>query len=149
MPGVLTALAKPSAAATCGLSHTWTESFWLAATAPVAWVRLVNGTALPGTRATAGVGEALANPLAPVIVVPMIAAVAPVAAISDLVLDMAPLTVLWFIPRAGGRRWPSPCLCIPSGNSQERRQYRTVTNFRKWRAAPRFQRSRRAWASSR
>lgn len=95
---MLTAPAKASAAPACGLSHTWTESFWPAATVPVAWVRLVNGTALPGTRATAGVGEALANPLAPTIVVPMIAAVAPVAAISDLVLDIAPLSVLWLCP---------------------------------------------------
>ncbi len=131
VPGVLTALAKPSAAAACGSSHTWTESFWLAATAPVAWVRLVNGTALPGTRATAGVGEALANPLAPTIVAAMIAAVAPVAAISDLVLDIAPLTVLWFIPvREAGNR-PFPRRYIPSGNSQERRYHQTVTNVRK------------------
>ena len=50
----------------------------------------MNGTALPGIRATAGVGAALANPLAPTIDVPIIAAAAPVAAMNVLVLDMAP-----------------------------------------------------------
>ena len=98
---MLTAPAKASAAPACGLSHTWTESFWPAATVPVARVRLVNGTALPGEPGPPlGVGEALANPLAPTIVVPMIAAVAPVAAISDLVLDIAPCLC---------------CGCAPSG----------------------------------
>ncbi len=60
---MLTAVAKLLAAATCGRSQTWTESFWLAATVPAARRWLVNGTALPGIRATAGVGAALANPL--------------------------------------------------------------------------------------
>jgi len=95
---VLTAAAKLRAAVTCGLSQTWTESFWLAATVPAARRWLVNGTALPGIRASAGVGAALANPLAPTIDVPIIAAAAPVAAMSVLVLDIAPLSVLWLSP---------------------------------------------------
>ena len=45
--GVLTAVAKLPRPARRGRSHTWTNSFWLAATPTVALMRLVNGTACP------------------------------------------------------------------------------------------------------
>ena len=129
---MLTAAAKLLAAATCGRSQTWTESFWLAATVPAARRWLVNGTALPGIRASAGVSAALANPLAPTIDVPIIAAAALVAAMSVLVLDIAPLSVLWLGPVGrSGLAIPRPI--YTSGNVQESGTCRTVTTFREWR----------------
>jgi hypothetical protein len=71
----------------------------------------VNGTALPGIRASAGMGAALANPLAPTIDVRIIAAAAPVAAMNVLVLDIAPLSVLSLSPV--GRPGPAiPRACL-------------------------------------
>src|SRR5256885_701005 len=82
-----------------------------AATVPVACAGLVNRTALPGIRATAGVGAALANPLPPTIVLPMIAARAGGS-------DERPgsghssLSVLWWMPRREVRFGHSRALSI-------------------------------------
>ena len=86
---MLTAAAKLSAALSWGRSQTWTDSFCPLATAPVAAAWLVNGTALPATWATGGVGDALAKPLAATMVMPIIAATL-LAAMNVLVLDMGP-----------------------------------------------------------
>ena len=84
----------------------------------------------PGHR---GVGAALANPLAPTIDVPIIAAAAPVAAMNVLVLDIAPLSVLWFMPRREAGTGHSRGMFIPSGNLQERGACQIVTIFQEWR----------------
>ena len=98
---MLTAAAKLSALLSCGRSHTWTASFWLAATVPVAVVWLVNGTALPSIGTTAGLGAAAANPLPATMVMPIIAAAVLAAAMNVLVLDMVPLSWWLLLTRPG------------------------------------------------
>ena len=149
--------AKLFAAAAWGRSQTWTDSFWLAATVPAARRWLVNGTALPGIRATAGVGAALANPLAPTMDVQLIAAtaaLAAVAAMNVLVLDIAPLSVLWLNP-VGRPGVAIPRPFIPSGKVHESGPCQTVTTFpgmagfRPGGPPRRAYRSPMVWASSR
>ena len=110
---MLTALANVSAWLSRGRSQTWMDSFWVAATVPVALGWLVNGTALPSSRATAGVGAAAANPLPATMVMPIIAAAALLAAMNVLVLDMVPLSLLLLVltrPGASGAGGPTDCL---------------------------------------
>jgi hypothetical protein len=65
------------------------------ATLPVAWVWLVNGATLPARGVSAGLGDAAAGMAAVPIVMPTVAATAPMAAVSALVLDMVSLP--WFL----------------------------------------------------
>ena len=89
---MLTALAKRSAAASRGRSHTWMVSRW-PGTAPLAVVRLANGATLPRSTVRAGVDVAAASPLPPTIVRPAVASAAVTRAANVLVLDMVPLPV--------------------------------------------------------
>ena len=92
---MLTAVANRAAPATSGFSHTWTVSRVLAPTSPVALVWLVNGAALPArTVCPGGFGEAAAVPGTLTAVMATAVAAAPVAAASDLSLDMVSSSTL-------------------------------------------------------
>jgi hypothetical protein len=79
---------------------------------------LVNGTALPSIRVTAGVGAAAANPLPATIVMPIIATVALLAATNVLVLDMVPLSRLLLLTRPGANGASAPPLSISTQKQQ-------------------------------